>query len=128
MIKIELDFQMIQVLQEEILSLITEDLPKKIKKKDYLNRILNDVEIIYTEDKEYDIESYFGNFIYKLDISNEDFIILYDYILWSKYECYSSIKYNYYKKNFKKLYSYLKKIKEENNLKSKYDNDEYNRA
>jgi hypothetical protein len=121
MIKLEMNHNQFAVIQEEIYSGITDRMcgnekgHEDIYRKDFFSRVLPTVKIELSK------EDYHNVFIYTMLLSEEDFITLYNEIMWSQYEGFGTILFDFYRNHVRELCRYLIKIKEEYNLKSTLD-------
>jgi hypothetical protein len=124
MIKLKMNHLMFDVIQEDIYSEMSSEMcggekgSPRILKKDFFGRMLSTVKITLGE---YD---YHNVLIYEIELSEEDFLILYNATIWAEYEGFGAIKYDYYKKQVQELCRYLIKVKEEHNLVSTLDDFE----
>lgn len=122
MIKLEMNHSLFFVIQEEIYEALfcntmcgNEIGSEPIYRKDFFGRILPKITITLDEEDGHNV------FKYTTLLSEEDFITLYNEIIWDEHEGFGAIKYDWYRRDVKKLCSYLIEVKNEYNLKSTLD-------
>lgn len=125
MITLKMNNELFEVITEDINSLYSDVMcgnakgEPEIYRKDFFGRVLPTIKITLEMDGAYPLI-----LKYTMKLSDEDFITLYNEIIWGAYESYGAIKYDWFRVNTKELCTYLIKIKEENNLKSTLDDVE----
>lgn len=121
MIKLKMNHLMFDVIEEEVYAGLgnvmcgNEKGSPRISKQDFFSKFLKNINITFGECSGHDV------FEYTTVVSEEDFIILYNQIIWSQYETFGCIKYNFFKQHVIELCEYLIKVKNEHNIKSTLD-------
>lgn len=124
MINLEMTNELFEIITEDINSCWTDEMcgnskeDSEIYRKDFFERVLPTVKITLEKDKD---GMYLAMFKYSMNLSERDFITLYNEIIWGTHEGYGAIRYDWFRERTIELCKYLIDVKKKYKLVSTLD-------